>query len=149
MEPNQVETFRDPTTFLNSLPRTLFSYKDVLIVYSELVSDGIVNSKESHDHSILHSEKNLSNVKRPGTPWTQEEVDAIKDGLEKYGIGKWAKILELHKDIFAKNDRRSGDLGDKWKNLKNKPEFRKFFDEKPKEQEIVKQEASDVPLNRA
>ena len=139
METNLIKTIDETQLFLNNLPKTKFNYKEILISYSEIISENEKNSKESiiENKELINSnlDKPKSNSKRPGIPWSNEEVEAIRLGIEKFGVGKWAKILEEYKEVFNKNLRRSGDLGDKWKNLKNKIEFKKFLEEKPKENE--------------
>ncbi|WCJ33494.1 Single myb histone 6 [Euphorbia peplus] len=47
--------------------------------------------------------------------WTPEEEDALREGVEKFGVGKWKSILNSKRDIFV--DRHEGDLKDKWRNL--------------------------------
>ncbi|ETI49504.1 hypothetical protein F442_06702 [Phytophthora nicotianae P10297] len=48
--------------------------------------------------------------------WSAEEETFLRRGVEKYGIGKWKKILIDGKDVFSSH-RTNVDLKDKWKNL--------------------------------
>ncbi|WUR03820.1 myb-like DNA-binding domain-containing protein [Vairimorpha necatrix] len=52
--------------------------------------------------------------KREGIIWTPEEIKVLKEGLEKYGKGKWKKILNSYKEDFHPL-RRLRDLNDKVK----------------------------------
>ena len=65
--------------------------------------------------------------RRVAIPWSKEEIDAIKKGIQKYGIGQWVKIRSLNQDIFAKNGRTAHDISDKFRTLKNKNEFKTFL----------------------
>lgn len=47
--------------------------------------------------------------------WTDDEVNALKDGCRHFGVGSWSKILGYHWDRF--NNRTQVDLKDKWRNL--------------------------------
>eukprot|EP00951_Prasinocladus_malaysianus_P009542 scaffold69689_cov48-Prasinocladus_malaysianus.AAC.1 len=47
--------------------------------------------------------------------WTLEETEALVEGVEKCGGGKWAIIKKLHFGAVAK--RSAVDLKDKWRNL--------------------------------
>ena len=52
--------------------------------------------------------------------WSEEETKALKQGVLKYGHGKWSKILD---DPDSKNDlekRSPVDLKDKWRVLEKK-----------------------------
>ncbi|EAY09062.1 hypothetical protein TVAG_180360 [Trichomonas vaginalis G3] len=118
--------------FQNQLLRRNVQYTEILEGFSELIALGEIQQTEIPDFKGQTTQENAKpEKKRSGIPWTKEEVDAIEDGIKKFGLGKWAKIYEYHKDIFLKNDRRSGDIGDKWKNLKNKPNFQKYLVQPP------------------
>lgn len=114
--------------FKRSVGRTHVNYAEVLDGFAELVSLGLIPQNEIGNFKAqAPCETKVIERKRSGVTWTQEEVDAIEDGIQKFGVGKWTKIYELHKDIFMKRDRRAGDISDKWKNLKNKPKFQKYI----------------------
>ena len=47
--------------------------------------------------------------------WTMEETTALVDGVERFGLGKWA---EIKKHTFDEASGRTPvDLKDKWRNL--------------------------------
>ena len=48
--------------------------------------------------------------------WSDEERDALVDGVLIYGTGQWAAILDRYTTIFAPG-RTSVDIKDKWRNL--------------------------------
>ncbi|ONK65540.1 uncharacterized protein A4U43_C07F38150 [Asparagus officinalis] len=50
--------------------------------------------------------------------WTEEEEHTLRKGVKKYGVGKWALIKESYPDILE--ERSSGDLKDKWRNITRK-----------------------------
>ncbi|KAF1783180.1 Myb-like domain [Phytophthora cactorum] len=52
-------------------------------------------------------------------PRSADEEEFLRRGVEKYGIGKWKKILIDGKDVFSSH-RTNVDLKDKWKNLSRK-----------------------------
>jgi len=61
-------------------------------------------------------------------PWSNRELDQLRKGVEKYGVGQWKKI---HENLSFPN-RTPVDLKDKWRNLHSprKPtlqEKRKFL----------------------
>ncbi|CAG7865034.1 hypothetical protein HID58_035064 [Brassica napus] len=49
--------------------------------------------------------------------WTPKEVTALRDGVRKYGSGKWSGILSDSKYGRALKARSNVDLKDKWRNL--------------------------------
>lgn len=51
--------------------------------------------------------------RRPRKMFTDAEVLNLVKGVERFGEGKWARILETYKF----DDRTSVDLKDKWRNL--------------------------------
>ncbi|XP_012084181.1 uncharacterized protein LOC105643614 isoform X2 [Jatropha curcas] len=54
-------------------------------------------------------------IRRKMRRWAVEEEDALREGVEKFGIGKWKEILHFKHDIFVK--RTEVDLKDKWRNM--------------------------------
>eukprot|EP00041_Stephanoeca_diplocostata_P007916 m.113639 g.113639 ORF g.113639 m.113639 type:complete len:142 (+) comp17092_c0_seq2:1636-2061(+) len=55
-------------------------------------------------------------ARRVRRPWTEEQVDALKQGVKEFGVGQWRQIAERY---FDKSTIKSGrDLKDKWRNLK-------------------------------
>ena len=54
--------------------------------------------------------------RRPSTPWTDDEVDCLREGVRRFGIGQWALILGNDAGRFN-TCRSQVDLKDKWRNL--------------------------------
>ena len=63
----------------------------------------------------------MNPVRKEGRPgrWTDQEVAALEEGLEKFGIGNWAAILRNYSHVF-KPQRSSVDLKDKHRNELNR-----------------------------
>ncbi|GLU10787.1 hypothetical protein SLE2022_275710 [Rubroshorea leprosula] len=53
--------------------------------------------------------------KRKARRWSLQEEEALRDGVEKYGIGSWKMILKSNPEAFQ--ERTEVDLKDKWRNL--------------------------------
>lgn len=88
------------------------------------------NDKKSQKKTTKFTSQNqrkTANGKRIPIPWTKTEINAIKEGLQKYGVGQWVKIRSLNKEIFEKNGRTSHDISDKYRTIKNKNEFKVFL----------------------
>ncbi|KAK7392860.1 hypothetical protein VNO78_21310 [Psophocarpus tetragonolobus] len=61
-------------------------------------------------------------LRRKKVPWTAEEEELIREGVQKFGFDdpmKWKKILKFGSHVFEKIGRRRTpqDLKDKWKNM--------------------------------
>ena len=73
----------------------------------------------SNRHSALRKKLGFSDgTRKRAQPWLDEEVDALRAGVEKEGEGKWATILKAAPEVFL--DRSAVDLKDKWRNLKGR-----------------------------
>ncbi|EOB11936.1 hypothetical protein NBO_626g0001, partial [Nosema bombycis CQ1] len=57
--------------------------------------------------------------KKKPKKWTQEETDALLDGVSKFGRGKWVEIYKDKKNIF-KNRRKPRDLSDRMRIIDKK-----------------------------
>jgi hypothetical protein len=55
-------------------------------------------------------------ARRPRTPWSRDEVDALELGVSTLGEGHWGVILERYAARFHSR-RTDVDLKDKWRNL--------------------------------
>lgn len=116
--------------FIESLPIKKVPYTQVLLAMSEINK---YKQPKNVEKTKVQNPKHCK--KRVSIPWTKEEVDAIEDGVKKYGIGHWTLVYDLHRDIFMKNERRSSDIGDKWKNMKTKAQYQKYL--QPEKQPFV------------
>ena len=73
----------------------------------------------SNRHSALRKKLGFSDgTRKRAQPWLDEEVAALRAGVEKEGEGKWAAVLKAHPEVFL--DRTAVDLKDKWRNLKGR-----------------------------
>ncbi|KAK9844260.1 hypothetical protein WJX74_000094 [Apatococcus lobatus] len=62
----------------------------------------------------------MSRLKKAGPPkqkWTSEEETALREGVSKYGIGKWRLIQKDGAFAGVLQSRSNVDLKDKWRNL--------------------------------
>ena len=73
----------------------------------------------SNRHRALRKKLGFSDgTRKRAQPWLDEEVAALKAGVEKEGEGKWAAVLKANPEVFL--DRTAVDLKDKWRNLKGR-----------------------------
>ena len=73
----------------------------------------------SNRHSALRKKLGLSSgLRKKAAKWSDEEVEALKDGVDTQGEGKWAAILKANPQMFI--NRSAVDLKDKWRNLKGR-----------------------------
>jgi hypothetical protein len=59
----------------------------------------------------------LRKPRKQAVPWTVEETEALKRGIELYGVGHWARIVSTFPNEFAANERTGPALKDRWRNL--------------------------------
>ena len=52
----------------------------------------------------------------PRISWTDEEVEALREGVNKHGKGNWKAILVEKRHVFQQ-ERTTVDLKDKWRNM--------------------------------
>jgi hypothetical protein len=70
-------------------------------------------------HSALNKKLGLAPAGRKiKQPWTDEEVEALREGVAKHGKGAWKAVLVESSHAFQ--DRTTMDLKDKWRNLEKK-----------------------------
>ena len=58
--------------------------------------------------------RNVTGKAKDRERFTEEEVNALIDGVATYGLGKWSEILT---QSFGQFERTGVDLKDKWRNL--------------------------------
>ena len=49
--------------------------------------------------------------------WTEEETEALRVGVEKWGKGKWREIYAENEALFASRERTLTDMKDRWRNV--------------------------------
>lgn len=60
-----------------------------------------------------HEKSSCSGARQKKQPWTQKEDNLLKKGVQKYGVGKWHKILAN----FEFNNRTGVMLKDRWRTM--------------------------------
>ncbi|XP_006131590.2 telomeric repeat-binding factor 1 isoform X2 [Pelodiscus sinensis] len=88
----------------------------------EVPSDGMINHRKTSALQSLNGLQNTENGRRflsrrqtgrKKQRWTWEEDKKLKDGVKKFGVGNWNKIL-IHYDF---NNRTSVMLKDRWRTM--------------------------------
>ena len=73
--------------------------------------------RSDSDDDTLTEHPPQKKKRRKRIPYSEEEKTAVLDGVEKFGKGKWAEILEDNSDLFAVNKRTNINLKDLYRNL--------------------------------
>lgn len=89
------------------------------------LEDGNIDDGKYHlrnRKSTMRGTCRLPGARRNKLVWTKAEEEALKEGMEKFAMGKtngipWKRIWEHGKGIFDKS-RLPTDLKDKWRNMK-------------------------------
>lgn len=109
--------------FISSLPEQFFTHKDVMRCYS------IFQRREFHRNAhtfqpapLANSTPDVSSPKprKKAKRWTEQEIEALKQGVAKYGKGSWLEILKEFPAAFGPNARNASDLEKKWQRLASK-----------------------------
>ena len=114
-------TFGEKTTeedlmkFVSTLKCSNFKYRDVLACYAEFMEHEVVNTNQKVSIPSSKDPKLEKNRRF----WSKEETDALKEGVEKFGVGKWAQILTHYENVFSVNERQTKALAKKWNSLKD------------------------------
>ncbi len=77
------------------------------------VEDGI-NPEDKVKSQQKKPYRNTTGKAKDRERFTEEEVNALIDGVATYGLGKWSEILT---QSFGQSERTGVDLKDKWRNL--------------------------------
>ena len=121
-----IMNFREPSeedidSFISTLPQTFFTHMDVMRCYSILLRNEYSQNKDLTQ--IHHTEpiiRQINDGKRVPMRWSTIEIDALRQGVEKYGKGNWSKILALFPSVFGPTGRTGRDLKKKWLGIENK-----------------------------
>jgi hypothetical protein len=130
IKPKTTESVNTKENKISSTPAATIA--DEYIESSSISEEYIEESEETlnasqdiklhFDDDIVSSEDEdelcFKNKKKP-KKWTQEETDALLDGVSKFGRGKWVEIYKDKKNIF-KNRRKPRDLSDKMRIIDKK-----------------------------
>lgn len=125
----------DLINFAHSLSPGQLKYKDVLAVYGEHYTHAIYSNHFVMKFSPRYFQKKKKNhvqrsmpVEKPvfkniAPKWTEAEIEALRNGVKEFGLGKWKEIYYSNKKIFEKNMRTPEKLKRKYlRDMKNKKE---------------------------
>ncbi|KAK1349299.1 hypothetical protein CWI38_0299p0040 [Hamiltosporidium tvaerminnensis] len=84
-------------------------------------TDVLQPQKELTDGNLRSSSK-YKKERREIVSWSDEEIDALQKGVEKYGYGKW-KAIFLDLDFKFHTSRNPSDLKDKYRLLTKKTSY--------------------------
>lgn len=87
------------------------------IIVDDLSKPHVVQIERKEPSNIHKPRKQDSGDKRTPRTWTDEEVNAIENGIRKFGIGRWSSIHKEYANIFAPNARTSSDIRLKWRTM--------------------------------
>ncbi|WCJ17656.1 Telomeric repeat-binding factor 2 [Euphorbia peplus] len=101
----------------NSTAKT-FAWNDSIDSISQetthsMEKDNLPTASSSRKFASLKANK-LAARRKPHK-FSLEEEDALREGVQKYGVGNWTLILNSKQSVFI--DRTAVDLKDKWRNL--------------------------------
>jgi len=127
---NKEKFYYEVTIFLNNLQLPFVVNPDpnnlekLVYTYNKKFKKRKRDGNDRDGRKRKKSRKNDSDdssveVKRKRIKWTDEESKALEEGISKFGMGNWAKILENYRPHFHKN-RRTRDLRVKWRYISKK-----------------------------
>lgn len=118
----------DLDRFAASLPVKFFSHQNLMRCYSEYMKNEFKSSRETLQASAESYSRQISGGKRVPMRWSDNEVEALKNGVQLFGKGNWTKILDTYNHIFGPTARTGRDLKKKWASLEGKqPSNSAFF----------------------
>lgn len=108
--------------FVKSLPETFFSHKDVMRCYSIFERNEYhraarclpVNTKATEPASTPPKPRKQRRV------WTDQEIEALKQGVSRFGKKNFSAILKAYPSIFGPSGRTCSQLEKKWSQLTSK-----------------------------
>ena len=101
-----------------NLDQNFVNYKSILDFYADYISNSINDCKI--ENNIGYKIGIIINNNNKNIPWNEEELNALKNGVTQFGLGKWKKIKNIYSTIFSINNRKSNDLYNKWNSLEKK-----------------------------
>ena len=87
---------------------------DYSVIVSCYTVTKVVPTNRQKRASSTVSQETTTAPKRRRLEWSTEEIEFLKKGVDKLGVGKWKEIRKL----YPFNGRSNVDLKDKWRNLK-------------------------------
>ena len=115
-------TEADLEAFVQTLQHQKFTHKDVMNCYSIYTRNEYQKNKDNPTPSTEFYGRQRAGGKRIPIRWSQEEINALQDGVATFGKGCWAQIIELHSHIFGPTARTGRDLKKKWTSLEKSKE---------------------------
>lgn len=106
--------------FIRSLRKRSFTHRDVTRCYSMFVK----NEYQQNDDIVQQPQeiygRQRAGGKRIPIRWSEQETEALKEGVARFGKGNWSRIIGLYPDIFGPTARTGRDLKKKWNSIENK-----------------------------
>ena len=93
------------------MPTKESAYLSLGLLQFEAIDD-IEQAADVEEEESIQGNDVVTNIR-----WTDEEVEFLKEGVERFGVGNWKEILRTYK---FHSRRTNVDLKDKWRNLKKK-----------------------------
>lgn len=109
--------------FVESLPVRLFTHRDVCRCYSIYLRNTYREAGEVPEmHVVDQVNRQVVDGKRVPLRWSPAEIEALRAGVEKFGMRNWSKILGSYPLIFGPTGRTGRDLKKKWLSLESRSE---------------------------
>lgn len=119
-KPDEIIPDAELENFIQSLKKRNFTHKDVTRCYSTFVK----NEHHRNDDNIQQPQeiygRQRSGGKRIPIRWSEQETEALKEGVAQFGKGNWSRIIGLYPDIFGPTARTGRDLKKKWNSIEMK-----------------------------
>ena len=105
--------------FMNNAPVKTLSYQEVLNVFSlyQKISVEKENGPSPTYSAAMGIEKKVSRK------WTKVEIEAIIEGIQIFGVGKWSSIRKCFSEVFDENERTRLDIENKWNEMVDKAKY--------------------------
>ncbi|XP_041934999.1 telomeric repeat binding factor a [Alosa sapidissima] len=116
LRPNNSSTDEGPQDFsLSSSPPNRKRRKELTM--SKMMNVTATREEWSDEDSLFSSTRKTDVTKSNGRKrmWTEEETRWVKEGVERFGVGNWAKIREA----FPFEGRTSVNIKDRWRTMKS------------------------------
>ena len=120
MDPTQLQLSFN--SMKNIVIKETLNYHQILKLFS--MHETILCENENGSTSLLskiHGKKEKKKEK-----WSRIEIEALIEGIQIFGIGKWSSIRHCFHGIFDENKRSSIDLSKKWEDLKKNAKYQRI-----------------------
>lgn len=111
--------------FIAQLKKRTFTHRDVTRCYSTFVKNEYHRNDDNIQQPTEIYGRQRSGGKRIPVRWSEQETEALKEGVSKLGKGNWSRIIGLYPDIFGPTARTGRDLKKKWNSIEMKNNNRK------------------------